>query len=77
MIGRKKTELHPISESARRKVDKVPASEVVLWADSAGAGVARALSAYQSQGRREDLEEAYEAVLAMVGCLESLRQRQG
>lgn len=75
MIGRKKSTLHPISEAARRKVDKVPASEVLLWADNAGAGVARALSAYQSHHRGEDLEEAYEAVLAMVGCLESLRDR--
>ena len=76
MIGRKKTGGYPIAEAARRKVDKVPASEVLLWADNAGAGVARALSAYQSHRRREDLDEAYEAVLAMVGCLESLRDRQ-
>lgn len=75
MIGRKKSVLPPTAEAARRKVDRIPASEVVLWTDTAGAGVARALSAYMRDGNREDLEEAYEAVQAMLGCLESLRSR--
>lgn len=47
-----------------------------MWADTAGAGISRALSDYQRDGSNQDaLEDAYTGLLTMLGVVEELRDR--
>jgi len=72
---RRKPEPSAITAKARTRVERLPSSEILLWADVAGAGIARALSDHQRDGNRDSLEDAYEGLLTMLGVVEELRAR--
>ena len=60
---------------AKKRVERLPTSEILMWADTAGAGISRALSDFQREGNRDSLEDAYTGILTMLGVVEELRDR--
>jgi len=60
---------------AKKWVERLPTSEILMWADTAGAGISRALSDFQREGNRDSLEDAYTGILTMLGVVEELRDR--
>lgn len=64
-----------VTSAARVRVSRLPTSEILMWADTAGSGIARALSDYQRDGSQDSLEDAYTGLLTMLGVVEELRDR--
>ena len=64
-----------ITNAAHVRVRRLPTSEILMWADTAGAGISRALSDYQRDGNQDSLEDAYTGLLTMLGVVEELRDR--
>jgi len=64
-----------VTSAAHVRVRRLPTSEILQWADTAGAGVARALSDHQRDGNPDSLEDAYTGLLTMLGVVEELRDR--
>jgi len=60
---------------AQKRVERLSTPEILQWADTAGAGISRALSDYQREGSRDSLEDAYTGLLTMLGVVEELRNR--
>lgn len=66
---------HPIAVKARKRIDRVGTSEALLWSDNAGSTMARALSEFQKTGDSAYLTDAEHALLSLLGCIASLRER--
>ena len=67
---------HPTAAKARKRIDRVSKAEALLWADNAGSAMARALSEFQRSGEGMHLDDAEQALLSLLGCIESLRARR-
>jgi hypothetical protein len=63
------------TNKARARVHGLGTPEILLWADTAGAAIARSLSDYQRAGSPDSLEDAFEGLLTMLGVVEELRAR--
>lgn len=64
-----------VTTKAHERVRRLPTSEILQWADTAGSGISRALSDYQRDGSQDSLEDAYAGLLTMLGVVEELRDR--
>ena len=64
-----------ITVQARKRVSRLDSAAILQWADTAGAGIARALSDHQRDGSPDSLEDAYTGLLTMLGVVEELRDR--
>ena len=64
-----------LTTQAHKRVHRLDTAEILRWADTAGAGIARALSDHQRDGNPDSLEDAYKGLLAMLGVVEELRDR--
>ena len=72
---RRKPEPSETTARARKRVERLSTPEILTWADTAGAGIARALSDHQRDGNPDSLEDAYEGLLTMLGVVEELKHR--
>ena len=66
---------HPTTAKARKRLNRVSPEEALRWADVTGAGMARSLSEYQKTTHPEHLDDAEQALLTLLGCVQSLRSR--
>ena len=64
-----------VTTQAHNRVHRLERGEILRWADTAGAGIARALSDHARDGNTDSLEDAYRGLLAMLGVVEELRDR--
>lgn len=66
---------HPTAVKARKRIDRVGQNEALMWADNAGSGMARSLSEFQKSSDPVHLDDAEASLLALLGCIASLRTR--
>lgn len=66
---------HPVAVKAAKRIDRVPVPEALRWADNAGSELSRSLSDFQRDGQTYHLDEAEQALLMLLGCVASLRDR--
>ncbi|MET9119925.1 hypothetical protein [Streptomyces sp. NPDC004528] len=66
---------HPLRERAENRVKRLPAADLLDWADMSGTVVARALSRHRNQASREALEEAADGVMSLSVILQELLNR--
>jgi hypothetical protein len=66
----------PLRIKARKRMTRLPESDVLNWTDQAGTGVAKALDDYRRLGTPESLQEAREGLEALLGCIDALEGRR-
>lgn len=74
-LRRKEETVDPVRRKVAKRLDRLPSSDVLEWADSVGSGVARALGDYRRDGAAESLAEARQGVLSLLGVLDVLDRR--
>lgn len=65
----------PVRSKVAKRLDRLPSTDVLEWADNVGSGVARALDDYRRGSGPESLAEARQGVLSLLGVLDVLDRR--
>jgi hypothetical protein len=74
-LRRPKEAVDPVRAKVAKRLDRLPSTDVLEWADNVGSGVARALQDYRRDGATESLAEARQGVLSLLGVLDVLDRR--